>query len=88
MARYLIELSLVEYGMLKYSARNTAVSALYLACKIFKCTVEDSPAWNKLIEESSHFSEKEVRPCAKALCIILQNAPQSNLKACRRKFSK
>jgi hypothetical protein len=50
MARYLIELSLVEYGMLKYSARNTAASALYLACKIMKCT-----AWNELIEESSHF---------------------------------
>lgn len=50
MARYLIELSLVEYGMLKYSARNIAASALYLACKIMKCT-----AWNKLIEESSHF---------------------------------
>ena len=82
MARYLIELSLVEYGMLKYSARKTAVSALYLACKIMKCT-----AWNELIEESSHFKETDVRPCAKALCIILQNAPESKLKACRRKFS-
>ena len=82
MARYLIELSLVEYGMLNYSARKTAVSALYLACKINKCT-----PWNELIEESSNFKETDVRPCAKALCIILQNAPKSNLKACRRKFS-
>jgi cyclin B len=41
MARYLIELSLVEYGILKYSPRNIAASALYLSCKIMKYT-----AWN------------------------------------------
>ena len=40
------------------------------------------------MEKNTQFSESEVRPCAKALCIILQNAPSSNLKACRRKFSK
>ena len=38
MARYLIELALVEYGMLIYSYRNIAASSLYLACKIMKCT--------------------------------------------------
>ena len=38
MARYLLELALVEYGMLKYSARNIAASSLYLSCKIIKFT--------------------------------------------------
>jgi len=36
MARYLLELSLVEYTMLKYSPCNIAASAIYLAAKIFK----------------------------------------------------
>ena len=36
MARYLLELSLVEYKMLKYSSRLIAIAALYLACKIMK----------------------------------------------------
>ncbi len=36
MARYLTELALVEYGMIKYSASNIAASALYLSCKLMK----------------------------------------------------
>mgnify|MGYP003389060506 CR=1 FL=1 len=36
MSRYLLELALVEYGMLKYNARNVAASSLYLSCKIMK----------------------------------------------------
>ena len=42
MSRYLIELALVEYGMLKYNARKIAISSLYLACKIMK-----QVSWNK-----------------------------------------
>ena len=83
MARYLTELALVEYGMIKYTPSNIAASALYLSCKIMKKT-----AWNSLMETNAKYSEKEVRPCAKALCIILQNTPKSNLKACKKKFSK
>ncbi len=36
MARYLIELALIEYSFLKYTPSNTAASAIYLAAKIFK----------------------------------------------------
>lgn len=36
MARYLLELSLIEYAMLKYTPSNIAASAIYLAAKIFK----------------------------------------------------
>ena len=36
MARYLLELSLVEYGLLKYIPSNIAASAIYLTAKIFK----------------------------------------------------
>ena len=69
--------------MLKFSQRNVAASALYLACKVMRVT-----PWNQLMEDNAHFKESEVRPCAKALCLLLQNAPQSSLKACRRKFQK
>ena len=36
MARYLLELSMVEYSLLKYIPSNIAASAIYLAAKIFK----------------------------------------------------
>ncbi len=49
MARYLLELAIVEYSMIKYSPSNIAASALYLACKIFKLP----NAWNKKVAESA-----------------------------------
>ena len=42
MARYLIELALVEYGLVKYPPSHLAASAIYLAAKIFK----QSNIWN------------------------------------------
>ena len=36
MARYLIELALIEYGLIKYPPSHLAASAIYLAAKIFK----------------------------------------------------
>jgi len=49
MARYLLELALVEYSMLKYAPSNLAASSLYLSSKIFKLP----NVWNKLIAESA-----------------------------------
>jgi len=66
MARYLLELALVEYGMLKYSYRNIASSSLYLACKIMRQT-----PWNEKMARNAFYKESEIRPCAKSLCIIL-----------------
>lgn len=83
MARYLIELSLVEYKMLKYSPSLLAASALYLSNKIFK----SKAAWSDILARNAKFTEAELRPCAKDLCILMQNADKSNLQAVRRKFS-
>ena len=66
-ARYLIELALIEYGMLKYTSRNIAASALYLGCKIMK----ENPCWPKIMERNAFYKESEVRPCAKSLCVLL-----------------
>ena len=82
LARYLIELSLVEYKMLKYTPSNIAASALYLASKILKKT-----PWNECLEKNAQYTEHEVRPCAKDLYVLLQNAPKTSLQAVRKKFS-
>lgn len=67
MARYLQELALVDYSMLKFSQSNIAASAIYLAAKIFKI----SKAWNNLIESSSQYTEEEIKICAKKLLALL-----------------
>jgi len=82
LAKYLIELSLVEYKMLKYTPSNIAASALYLSSKILKKT-----PWNEYLERNAQYTEQEVRPCAKDLCVLLQNAPKTSLQAVRKKFS-
>jgi hypothetical protein len=82
LARYLIELALIEYKMIKYVPSNIACSAIYLACKIFK-----KEAWTKNMTKVTKYSESQIRPCAKDLCVLLQHAPKTSLQAVRKKFA-
>lgn len=82
MTKYLLELSLVEYKMLKYSPSTLACSAIYLINKIHK-----KDGWSSVMVSQSKYSETQLRPCAKELCILLQNVGKSNLQAVKRKFS-
>jgi len=82
LARYLLELATVEYKMIKYLPSNIACSAIYLVNKIHK-----REGWADLMIKHGKYSETQIRPCAKDLCILLQNASKSNLQAVKRKFS-
>lgn len=97
LARYLIELPLIEYRMLKHNPSNQAASALYLAMKILpKFEPENSseqnervpqPAWNDMIAKLSGYTESNLRPCAKDMCILLQGIERCSLQAVKKKFS-
>lgn len=82
MAKYLLELALVDYKMLKYSPSNIACSAIYLINKINK-----SDGWSETMSKETKYFESQLRPCAKDLCVILQGASKSSLQAVRRKFA-
>lgn len=82
LARYLLELSLIEYKMIKYNPSNLACSAIYLVNKIQK-----KEGWSNVMGKHAKYSETQLRPCAKDLCILLQNAGKGTLQAVRRKFS-
>ncbi len=83
LTRYLIELPLIEYKMLKYTPSNQAASALFLAHKIMQ---KDMP-WSEELRLRTGYSESELRPCAKDLCILLQGIEKCQLQAVRKKFS-
>ena len=51
MSRYLLELALVEYRMLKHHPSMLAAAALYLTNKIYKSPV----CWSEELVESSQF---------------------------------
>lgn len=83
MSRYLLELSLVEYRMLKHPPSMLAAASLYLSQKI----VKRSDPWCKTLVLASTFKESHIRPCAKDLCILLQGVEKCLLKAVQKKFS-
>jgi len=79
--RYLLELFLVDYKMLKYNPSLTASSTIYITLKITKKNESD------LVPSLSGYSEEKLRECAKDICLILDNVDRGNLKAVKRKFS-
>lgn len=75
---YFLELALLDYKMLRYRASVTAAAALYLSRKIH----QSQDRW-----QNAHFSENELKACAKDLCSLAQNAEKGNLQAVRKKFA-
>jgi cyclin B len=84
MARYLIELAQVEYGLIKYSPSHLAASAIYLAGKIFKL----SNIWNDKIAGESSYSEQEIDTLSQLLSKITDGVNRKKLNSVYRKFSK
>lgn len=82
-AKYLIQLALIEYRMLRFSQSLIAAGAIYLIHRIKKLQF----SWEDFMKEKTGYDEQNVRICAKELCLILQNIEKSNLQAIRRKFS-
>lgn len=83
LGQYLLELSLVEYKMLKYRGSLVAAAALYLASKLERRECQ----WNAVLVEQTHYMESEVKTCARDLCVLMQGAEKASLTAVRKKFS-
>ena len=78
LSRYLIELSLVEYRMLKHHPSMLASAALFLSLKILK---KEHARWTDELKEVTRFTEPQIKHWAKDLCILLQNIETWSLKA-------
>jgi cyclin B len=83
LAQYVLELTLVDYRMLKYSPSHLASAAVLLANKIMR-VVEPWP--QTLLRHTKH-PEADLKTCAKEMCALLQSAEKSSLQALRKKFS-
>ena len=67
LSRYLLELSMVSYRMLKYTPSNLASSAIYLSLKMTK----NPCPWSDLMVKSSLYKEQDIRACAKDMFVLL-----------------
>lgn len=82
LAQYLLELSLVEYKMLKYGPSHLAAAAILLSNKLLR-----RPSWTPTLVRYTSLTEPVLKDCAKELCALLENAEASPLQATRKKFS-
>jgi len=84
LGRYLCELALVEYHMLRHKPSCVAAAAVYISLKLFKAK---NPWPNHLVDHSK-YSEESIKECAKDLLVLFQAAHKHTLTAVVSKFSK
>lgn len=75
LARYLIELPLIEYRMLKYNPSMVAASAVYVAFHVLKKRI----SWSSTLLDCTRYSESQIRACSKDLCILFHGINKINL---------
>lgn len=84
LAQYLIELTLIEQRMLVYTPSQIAASALWLAIRIM---YRQMGRWTPTLQQYSGYSEYQLKPCFKDMCILFTGIENCSLKMVRTKFS-
>uniref|UniRef100_A0A7N0V5E5 Cyclin N-terminal domain-containing protein n=1 Tax=Kalanchoe fedtschenkoi TaxID=63787 RepID=A0A7N0V5E5_KALFE len=80
---YIIELSLVEYEMLKFPPSMLAAAAIFTA----QCSLDGSKQWSKTSQWHSTYSEEQLLDCSKVMVALHQNAATGKLTGVHRKYS-
>jgi len=83
LARYLLELCLLECRMLKYTPSMQAATAVYLAHMI----LQRPQHWTETLTQHSGYNQGSLRDCAKDMCMLLKGIEKCSLQAVRKKFS-
>lgn len=83
LANYILELSLVDYKMLKYPPSHIAAASIYLTNKLYN----SEAAWPLVLNEESPYMDSDLRACARDLCVNLQGARLSVYQALFKKYS-
>jgi cyclin B len=81
-ARFLLELSLIDYKMLRYPPSQLGVATVFLANKL--CGHNEI---NETILSHAGYRDSVVKPCVHEMILLLQANEKSTLQAIRRKFS-
>ena len=85
LGKYIIDCSLIDYEMIKYSSSVIAASSAYLVMKLFRINNYKSLYSNFIVKEKN--SQKIIKEVAKELCILIKNLSESKLKAIKNKYS-
>ncbi|NP_001158480.1 cyclin B [Saccoglossus kowalevskii] len=83
LAKYLMELTLQEYGFVQYNPSEIAAAALCLSMKL----LDESSTWTDTLYYYSTYSEEKVLPIIKKMCKQLVKSENSKLQAVRNKYN-
>lgn len=83
LAKYLCEMSVPEYGLVKYLPSTVAASALCLALKMTRYGT-----WDDTMIHYSRYTEEQLMPCMQELNKLHTKSPTATLQAVRKKYSK
>lgn len=81
LAKYLMELTLVDYEMIHEHPSQVAAAALCLSMKTL-----DGSTWTDTLEFYSKYSEVELQPTMKRLAVLVQRAGTGKLTAVKQKY--
>lgn len=81
LAKYLMELTIVDYDMAHLNPSEVAAAALCLSMK----TLDDS-AWSNTLAHYSKYSEADLMPVMKKMAALLQKAGSGKLTAIHTKY--
>lgn len=83
LAQYLLELTLVDYKMVKYPPSHLAAAAVLLSNKLLR----RQPSWPPAAVRHTRLTEQALKECAREMCGLLEGAESNPLQAARKKFS-
>jgi len=81
LAKYLMELTIVDYGMVHYYPSQIAAAALCLSMKLM-----DGSDWSDCLHFYSKYSEKELMPIIKKMAVLVTKAGSGKLVAIKTKY--
>jgi hypothetical protein len=85
-SRYLLELFLVDYKVIKYPPSLIAAATIYITMKVKKFnTVDGTKRFD--MQKITGFTDEKIKECARDICITLDNADRSSLQAVKTKYS-
>ena len=85
-AKYLIEMCLLEYDMAHVPPSLLAAAALFLSLRLLEPNATLANTWNPTLEFYSTYSAKQIVPVVCKLAIILTKRDDSKLRAVHVKY--
>ena len=84
MTKYILELSLLDYGLVGVHPSLSAAAALHLSLLLLSTSL---PVWSPSLEHYSGYSRDSLVPVVRRMVTLLDSAEDNRLQAVRNKYS-